>query len=122
MEWELLRVFEKESFRSLEACGQQQWGIDPRTDDATGGRGGRRLCKSRRESFLSLSLSLLEPLTRRVLVQSIPHSYYYYYCCPLLTPPVSSSIILIQYTDSLSPSLQIWRHSASLPTPGPWAL
>jgi hypothetical protein len=51
---ELLRVFEKISFRSLEACGQQ-WGIDPRTDDAGGG-GGRRLCKSRRESFLSFSL------------------------------------------------------------------
>ncbi|KAM0695080.1 hypothetical protein Q7P36_005436 [Cladosporium allicinum] len=34
---ELLRVFSKASFRSLEACGQQQWGIDPRTDDAGGG-------------------------------------------------------------------------------------
>jgi hypothetical protein len=37
----------------------------------------------RRESFPILSLSLLEPLTRRVLVQSIPH---YYYCCTSSTP------------------------------------
>jgi hypothetical protein len=43
----------------------------------------------RRESFPILSLSLLEPLTRRVLVQSIPH---YYYCC---TPTTS----LLVYTN-----------------------
>jgi hypothetical protein len=79
-------------------------------------------CVRAEERAFSLSLSLLEPLTRRVLVQSIPH-------CSIITiavlffdhtPAVSLSTILISYTNPLRP----YRLAplCDLPTPGPWAL
>jgi hypothetical protein len=78
-------------------------------------------CVRAEERAFSLSLSLLEPLTRRVLVQSIPHCsitiavLFFDY-----TRPVSLSAILTSYTNPLRP----YRLAplCDLPTPGPWAL
>jgi hypothetical protein len=69
-----------------------------RADDA----GGKTQWE--RAFSLSLSLPLLEPLTRRVLVQSIPH-YYYHDCCT--SPPVPCTPISTIYIPIYCPNTHI---------------
>lgn len=107
-------------FRSLEACGQQQWGIDPRTDDAGGGREEALVFEKRELSSLSL-LATVSPSSRARA--EIPHYYsmsFGHPCIHHLDHQYFLSTILIQYTTSLLfCSLQDLRHFATYPLRDP---